>query len=160
MAASTLVHTGHGAPRGNDLRLRSRVFIHRSALDRALANGTDPSRTPELALRAKQLVAPRRRERLADGVERLITAAAQPPSRLSAAVPLRREEVLDTRPLLLTLAAELRAPGPVRAEGVALTRLLLVDGGSALYEPGEAGALAKAVDASRRGLLPPEGGRG
>jgi hypothetical protein len=157
MAASTLVHTPrHAAREGYDLRLRTRVLIHRSALDHALADGADPSGSPELALRAKQIVSPKCRELLADSVERVITAATRPLTRVSAAAPLRREEILDARPLLLTLAADLRAPGPVRAQGVALTRSMLIDVSSALYEPSETGALSDAVEDARRGLLPPE----
>lgn len=156
MAASTLVHTGHAAREGNGLRLRTSVLLHRSALDHALADGADPSRTPELALRAKQVAAPKSRGLLADSVERLITAATRPLTRVSAAAPLRREEILDARPLLLTLAAELRAPGPVRAQGVALTRFLLSDGSSVLYEASETTNLSEAVDQARAGLLPRE----
>jgi hypothetical protein len=70
-----------------ELAQSSRAWLLRRELDRRIARGADPASSPELSRRARQLVSPGFRARMAAGLRRTIAAAEQPwPSRLSARV--------------------------------------------------------------------------
>jgi hypothetical protein len=114
---------------------RIKVFFARARLDRELASGLAPDETVEHALRAAQLLSARNRLGLAASIEHVLQAAEEPPRAYSAAVPLRRREVLEARPGLLQLAQRLRSGEPVNVRGVVEARELLLDGGSPLYAP-------------------------
>lgn len=161
MSYSALLHGNRAAATAasSALALPCRVWLRRPSLNRRLAQGEDPTASRALALRAGQLASPRTRQRLAEAIERVIEEAKEGPRRLSAAAPVSRQAVTTARPLLLTLAGELRTPGPVRAQGVALTRRLLTDGASPLYALQDERALESAIDEARRTLLYPETGR-
>jgi hypothetical protein len=134
--------------------LRGRVFLQRGALARRLASGASPGESPELARRAEQLRSPRNRRVLARGLERVIDAAEERPQPFSAAVPLRRATILDSREGLLELAAELRdISQEVNVRGIALVERLLTDGGSPLYIPNDAQTLDGAIRQARAALL-------
>ncbi len=112
-------------------RLRARLMP--GALDRQLAAGADPRRSPALAARAERLVSPRSRKGIAIGFDRIVEAAAEPPAVLAPAAPLRREAVLAAAAeleMLATLLREVEATAPC---GVAQAWLLLVDGAGPLY---------------------------
>jgi hypothetical protein len=141
-----------------ELLLRLRVWLRRWSLDQRLGQGDDPAGTAELALRAEQLTSRKQRDSIAAQIERIVEAAEEPASPLSSAAPLCRGEILAQRPLLLTLAEELRGSGSVRAQGVALARQLLVDGASPLYVPCAEGALDRAIDGARWSLLHADAG--
>jgi hypothetical protein len=115
----------------------ARVWLRRGSLDRSLAAGADPHDSPELARRARQLASPRFREGLAAGICNLLDAAEEPPRGLTSAVPLRRREILDNRPLLVELAEELRSGDELQPRGIALVERLLIDGDSPLYYAGD-----------------------
>jgi hypothetical protein len=68
-------------------------------------------------------------------------------------VPLNRRAIRALRPLLLALAAELRAEQPVHADGVAIVRLLLGDGCSPLYGRAKLGELEEELRRARAGLM-------
>jgi hypothetical protein len=115
------------------------------SLDRGLAHGIEPWRTPVLAARARQLTGKRNRRSLARCLERLVEQAEEPPPAFSAAVHPSRPCVQEARPLLLTVAARLRAGEPVDPRGVAALRNLLTDGTSSVYTCGDPETLAYAL---------------
>jgi hypothetical protein len=107
-------------------------------LNRQLAAGVEPWRSPVHAARARQLTADRTRRMLARGLERLVEQAEEPPSLSRAAVihPWR-PGVREARPLILTLASRLRSSAPVDPRGIAALKDLLTDGGGPVYTPGD-----------------------
>jgi hypothetical protein len=124
-------------------------------LDRDLAAGRRPDSSAAHARRARRLVAPRARCRLAAGLARLLAAADAPRPVYSAAVPPHRGEVRAARPDLEALIDRLRDERPVTARGVALVSLLLADGASPAYAPARPGALREWVATALRALPPP-----
>ena len=112
------------------LALRARVWFKSIELDAALAGGGDPTRTPELALRAEQLADPDKRDQLAEAILRVITIADRHKrdAVMVPLVPLRPWQIDANRSLLLDLAERLRDSGPHALQGVAMTSLLLEDG--------------------------------
>ena len=142
--------SGRSRPRA-PLLLRLRVFFRRGTLDRLLAAGGDPSWGPDLALRAAQLTASRKRHALAENLQRTVSEAQRPP-RWSCAAPVDRPAVRAATPELLALAARLEAETPHTPQGVALAKQLLVDAGSPLYAPGDADALPEIAGIARRAL--------
>ena len=117
------------------LAVRLRERLQGRHLDHELARGVHPGSSSALALHARRLLSPGGRERIAAGLEEATRRAGQP-IRSSAQVPLRRAAILEARPELESLAAELRTDDDCRVRGVALARLLLTDGASPLYGPG------------------------
>ncbi len=103
-------------------------------LDRHLAAGAVPWRSPTHAARALQLTGERSRRGLARALERLAERAERSaPPFLSAAVPPCAEQVLAARPAILEIAARLRSPAPVEARGVARLHALLCDAAGPCY---------------------------
>jgi hypothetical protein len=123
----------------------ARVWLRRGMLDRSLARGADPSTTPELSRRARQLTSRRCRNSLAQGIRNLIDAAEEPRHGYTAAVPLQRRAILSERAFLLELAADLAGDDELGPRGIALVDRLLTDGASPLYGPGPDGALHAAL---------------
>lgn len=85
------------------------ALVHRSRLDRQLAEGVDPDQGPALSLRARQLQGMRPRRSLANSLERDIEMTERYPD--GAALPISRAEVTRARPLLLLLLERPREPG-------------------------------------------------
>jgi hypothetical protein len=133
------------------LGLRLRVRIRARALDEELARGASPTRTRELALRAKQLVAPQLRERLAAALENLVEDVERPPS-ISNIVPLPRREIIELRAPLIGLARRLRDPAPVYSRGAAMVSLLVRDGTGPAFTPGAGAALRRALRVATEAL--------
>jgi hypothetical protein len=133
--------------------LRMRVAWLRPRLDAALAAGADPADRASLALRAEQLLDPRRRARFARSLLRAIESSEphRLPSR-SAAVPVSRAAVLEARPALLALASDLTERSHPAPQGVALAITLLTDGDGPLYRPATPGALRDAAERARAAL--------
>jgi hypothetical protein len=130
----------------------ARVWLRRGTLDRTLARGTDPSTTPELSRRARQLTSRRCRAGLAEGIRNLIQAAEAPRHPYSAAAPVQRNEILAERAFLLQLADELAGEEELSARGIALVEGLLTDGASPIYTPSPDGALHAALTHARATL--------
>jgi hypothetical protein len=105
--------------------------VRATLLDRRLAAGDPPESGRLIALRARALVVPARRQRLASDWERLVTIARERPA--AARVPLRRDRIIAAEPDLRELQRSLRASAPVPARGVALASNLLADGAGPLY---------------------------
>jgi hypothetical protein len=137
-----------------ELTHSSRAWLFRRELDRRIAQGADPASSPELGRRARQLVSPEFRARMAAGLRRAIVAAEQPwPSRLSARVPVQRSAILDERERLLSVVWTLTEEETVSARGVARVEELLTDGRSPLYYPAPRGALGAALRHTQATLL-------
>ena len=131
--------------------LRLRVACHLPRLDAELAAGVSPWRSDEHALRAAQLVARRRHARLARGLRRAATTAADR-GPTDAGIPVCRSAVVAARPTLLALAddlLEVRDPSP---RGIALVQQLLVDGDGPLYRPWAPDDLHAAAEEARHAL--------
>ena len=113
-------------------------------LDRQLAAGVVPWHSKVHAARSLQLTSDRSRRALACSLEHLVEQADGPPVHWrSAAVLPCRPQVSEARPVILAIAARLRATAPVDARGMARLRLLLTDGAGPCYTPsGRPDALA------------------
>jgi len=116
----------------------------RFGLDRALAEGADPTSSPLLAARAAQLVRPANRLRLASALERLALVAESRPTRFKV-VP-RRRAVEANRFALLDLAATLRKGGLLYARGIAILELVLIDGTGPAYTDARGEGLARQLE--------------
>jgi hypothetical protein len=128
------------------LALRVRVRLHRSRLDRQLADGLAVEAFVDRALRASQLADPVTRCRTARTLRRLVREAELPATaRLCSAVPVSRHSVLPWREALLGLADRLEDPTPVNPCGVARALVLLSDGGGPLYNRCSQRAMGDAV---------------
>jgi hypothetical protein len=133
------------------LAVRIHVSTHRLSLDRELARGDNPLYSAALALRARQLVEPRTRERLAAAVERLVECAQRTPA-LSEIVWVPHREILETRSELLGLASRLRDARPVYARGVAMVSRLIHDGTGPAFTPHAGAAMRRAIAAAANAL--------
>lgn len=116
----------------------------RLGLDRALADGADPTASPLLAARAAQLVRPANRHRLASALEHLALAAEGQRTRMRV-VP-RRRTLEANRVTLLDLAATLRKGGLLYARGIAILELVLIDGTGPTYTDPRGEGLAQQLE--------------
>jgi hypothetical protein len=133
------------------LAVRIHVSTHRLSLDQELARGDSPLGSAALALRARQLVSPRTRERLAAALERLVECAKRRPAP-SEIVWVAHREILEARSELLGLASRLRDARPVYARGVAMVARLIHDGTGPAFTPHAGVALRRAVAAAANAL--------
>jgi hypothetical protein len=103
-------------------------------LDRKLLQGADPTREPDLVARAGRVCSRPRRERLAEGLERVLAEAEAPTASaaLTAAAPVARQDVRDAATLIRGLVRRLRSSEAVDPQGVLLVRKLLSDPASPL----------------------------
>jgi hypothetical protein len=133
------------------LAVRIHVSTHRLAIDRELARGDNPLGSAALAVRTRQLVSPRTRERLATAVERLVDCAQRRPAP-SEMVWVPHREILEARSELLGLASRLRDARPVYARGVAMVSRLAHDGTGPAFTPHAGVALRRAIAAASDAL--------
>jgi len=104
------------------------------SLDRRLADGAVPWRSPTYAARAVQLTSRHSRLGLARALEGLVERAEETPVPFrGAAIRPCREQVRHALPVILTLASRLRANDPLDARGIARLRALLGDGSGPCY---------------------------
>ncbi len=122
-----------------------RVWLRRGSLDRSLAAGADPSASPALARRARQLTSRRRRAGLAASIRNLLDAAEKGRRGFTSAVPIQRHDILRERQLLLQLAADLESEDELQPRGIALVERLLIDGASPVYVDSPEGTLHGAL---------------
>jgi hypothetical protein len=130
--------------------LRLRTWWQRDRLDEQLAEGADPTASPELTLRAEQLGSDAERVRLADAIE-LVLRESREPATMSHLL-VRRRQVYACVDDLLALALRLRDGRPVDVRGAAMTALLLSEGRSPLYYERSNVRLPEAVRAARLAL--------
>ena len=123
------------------------AHLRAARLDRQLAAGSVPWRSPVHAARALQLTSDGYRRGLARSLERLVEQAEQPrgPFKGPVVQPCR-EQVRAALPLMLTIAARLRDPAPVDARAIARLCALLSDGAGPCYTPSDPGALTGALE--------------
>jgi hypothetical protein len=133
--------------------LRGRVWWNRRALDRRLAEGTLPASSPELDYRAEHLLSSRCRRSFATGIKRIVEAAEERASSLTAAVPVRRHEILAARCDLLELAELLRSKESLQIRGLALMECFLTSADSPLFHPSPEETLERTVRRIRAALL-------
>jgi hypothetical protein len=118
----------------------------RGKLDRELADGRPCESTPALALRARQLVSPRERRRLARDLRGAVAYVDRVDSRPTiSAVVIDRAAVRSARQAIVRLAERLEGWAPVSPRGVALTRVLLTDGLSPLFNPNSEQSVIEAM---------------
>lgn len=131
---------------------RALATIRGSFLDAKLAAGVSPESARQLGLRARALVVPARRHRLAGDWDRLVRVARERPARTK--VPLRRDRIVAAEADIRELQRSLRASVPVPARGVALASTLLADGTGPVYNRNSSVDLRVAVQAAVRHLDP------
>jgi hypothetical protein len=115
------------------LRARLRAAWRAPELDEALANGTDPLASDELALRAAHLVKPGTRAKLSRALEQVVKQVATRGPSPPGPTILRREPIARNRPALLALARRLRSDGLHCLSGLAMADRLIGFGDSPLY---------------------------
>src|SRR3984957_18910233 len=100
-----------------------RVVVACVALEPVLPQGADPSRRPELAIRAAQLVRPRHRRGLARTFRGVVAEAVRPATPIrSTAVVICRHQIRAQAGDLLALADRLDDPRLASAAGVAIAQ--------------------------------------
>jgi len=143
------------AGRSGSLLVRARAGIQRGELTRTLAEGTDPSGRPELALRAAQLTGKRSRRTLARTLRRTVAEAHQPAMTRASVVIIRRGAVLNAELAITAMIERLESSEPVRLEGMAIAERLLANADhSPLYSPAEPGTLRQLVLAATAAMGP------
>lgn len=118
-----------------------------------LVEGAEPESSAELRCRAAQLCSAHRRRALAAGIKRVVEAAEEPVNPMTAAAPLRRQEILAARADLGEIAELLQTHERVQVRGMALTERLLSDADSPLYRASPEDTLALTVRKIRAALL-------
>jgi hypothetical protein len=140
-------------PPGRLASLRAR--LRHESLDRELACGIAPWRSPAHAARALQLTSARRRETYAQGLERVLAETERMggiSTRFSGVVMPDPAAVILCAPTIWEIVATLRGRAPVSAEGMARLRTLLCDGAGPLYCAGNAEHLRQALEHISRWL--------
>jgi hypothetical protein len=139
---------------GRLLSLRAR--LRHGSLDRELASGIAPWRSPAHAARALQLTSARRRDTYAMGLERVLAETERTGGRLatrfSGVVMPDPASVILCAPTIWEIVGALRGPAPVSAEGMARLGALLTDGAGPLYCAGDAAQLRQAFEHISRWL--------
>jgi hypothetical protein len=111
-------------------RLRAR------SIDDMLLNGAVTHGSPAVLVRRARLLHRRYRSAVATSLRKLIEDARRnEPNLYVAELPLRVGEVLESEPLILTLADELEHEEGVSPRGVILADRLITDGDSPIYAP-------------------------
>jgi hypothetical protein len=134
--------------------LQLRVWAGSAELDRRLAEGVLPTRSPELALRARQLSAARSRQALAAALTGAIETAARPGGPRLSPNPLAAAGVREAAAPLASLAGDLVTVGEPRVRGLALASFLVCDPGSPLYDSASPVSVRELADRARTALQP------
>ena len=115
-------------------RIRARVFARE--IDEKLLNGGAANGSAVILVRRARLLKPRYRSRVATALRELIAAARRRDRNpFVAQLRLREDEILESEPLILTLAEELEQDERVSPRGVILADRLVRDGDSPMYGP-------------------------
>ena len=110
-----------------------RVWAGSLGLDCRLAEGGAPTNSPELALRARQLVSDRSRRALAGALTDAVEVASRRRGPWAPKPTIAVAGVLDAAPVLRSLARDLMTISAPSARGVALVSFLVCDPTSPLY---------------------------
>jgi hypothetical protein len=138
--------------RAPGLGLRLRVWSGSLQLDRRLAEGVGPANSPELSLRARQLVGDRSRRALAEALTTAVRAAWRRPVPWASAAPIVAGGVREAAVGLDALARELSTSDDPPVRGVALVSYLVCDPGSPLYNRDAPVSVAEIADRARSAL--------
>jgi len=141
-------------PRRRGLGLRLRVWSGSLRLDRCLAEGAAPANSPELSLRAGQLVGERSRRALAGALTSAVRTAWRPAGPWAPAAPLAGRGVREAAAQLDALARDLTTSGEHAVRGVALVSFLVCDPASPLYNRDSPVSVAEIADRARSALNP------
>ena len=152
--ASHALGSGRSQPRQPGRLASLRARLRHESIDRELASGIAPWRSPVHAARALQLTGGRRRMAYAEGLERVLaeTERARRRTRFSAVVMPDAAAVMLNAPLIWEIISMLRARAPVSAEGMARLRALLCNGAGPLYCAGNDDQLRRALEHIARWL--------
>ena len=144
-----------GGSFGGFVPLRMRVAIHRDALTRELAAGAPPELSPELGLRAAQLVSPRARRQVARTWRGTVKEAHQPPLTRAYFSIIRRNAVINAEDAINAVVARLTSGQPVsrRGNGEAPPAHDRRNGQPALL-PAEPGALRRQIVLATQAMDP------
>src|SRR5262249_21361145 len=134
MSDLALIEEPDGSIAPRRVRLGDRAFarFRGPALDHALARGVSPDSGVGLTLRARRLIRPRMRRRLARSLRGIAETSEQRVHRGSA-MRLWGPQVAPAKGELLALADSLESRSAVDARGIALVRVMLTDGGGPLH---------------------------
>ncbi|HTU86892.1 MAG TPA: hypothetical protein VMF57_15050 [Solirubrobacteraceae bacterium] len=148
-------HTAPADSPTHSLRVRMRVAAKRTFLTRQLAQGADPSSTPELALRAYQLTSDRNRRRLARTLRRAISEARDPAVTRRMVSIINRYAIFEAGDAIQQTIARLASPDPVEVKGMAMLEQIVTDGlTSPLYNRAEPGTLRRQLLVTKAELDP------
>jgi len=138
-----------GAP---GLGLRMRVWAGALRLDCRLAEGVSPANSPELALRARQLVDDRSRRALSDALTAAVRAAWRPRGPWAPATPIAARGVRDAATHLECLARDLMTVTDPPVRGMALVSFLVCDPISPLYNDQSPVTVSEIAERARSAL--------
>ena len=137
--------------------LRMRVAMNRDSLTRELPAGAPPERSPELWLRAAQLVSTSSRRQAARSWRSTLKEAHQSPLSGAYFSIIRRTAVINAEDAISALIARLNSGRPVTAQGMASLHRLVTDGvESPLYNPAEPGTLRRQIMLATQAMDPEE----
>jgi hypothetical protein len=125
---------------GPEPRLRERLLarLRARSIDESLLAGGSHNGNPVTLARRSRLLDRRYRAMLARALRKMLEAARRRQlSPFVAQIPLQLQEVLETEPLILTLATELEEEERVSPRGVILAERLIRDGDSPVYWRGD-----------------------
>ncbi len=154
-------HEGLLAPchdRSTDAPLLQRVKLYasRARLDRQIAAGHPLDADADLALRARQLVAPRSQHQLARNLRGILGYVERTPSRRTiSAVMIEPRAVRMGRSAIIDLAEQLERAAAVNPRGIVLAKALLTDGLSPLFDARSERTVTEAVREVQRALEEP-----
>jgi len=117
-------------------RLTDRLVARLCArsIDDKLLNGWGSDASPAVLIRRARLLQRRYRSGVATALRTLIAEARDnQPNIYAAKLPLKVREILDSAPLILTLADEVEQDDMVSPRGVILAERLVTDGDSPVY---------------------------
>ena len=134
--------------------LRMRVWAGALAMDRRLAEGASPANSPELELRARQLLGARSRRALSGALTTAVEVALQPIGDGAGAVPLATAGIRDAAGLVRALAGDLTSISDPSVRGVALVSFLVCDPMSPLYNRHSRVTVAEIAGRARAALSP------
>jgi hypothetical protein len=149
MLVALMLHLSrHHASGSGSLGSRARAWVHQFELDRELADGADPARSPALQARAHQLLSGHSRRELVAQLDAVLTKAEHPPHWHSVSLPVRALDIHAARQSLEALRAALHDPAAPCVRGVAIAACLINDRSGPLYQRQSASAIAQLARAA------------
>jgi hypothetical protein len=153
-ARGQATRTAAAGGRAPKLGLRMRVWSGGLGLDCRLAEGASPANSPELALRAEQLVADRSRRALSRALIAAVDAVRRPRGPWGAAAPIAAPGVRAAEARLVLLARDLVTTGYPSVRAVALVSWLVCDPTSPLHNGQSPVTVSEIADRAQSALSP------